>query len=75
MRKCEECGNEIPLIRLEAVPDTKFCVRCAEKHGPQRPKGFMVATASKGTASVLVTVDPRNKEDMRRANRAHRRER
>jgi DnaK suppressor protein len=27
---CEECGEEIPLARLEAMPRTTLCVTCAE---------------------------------------------
>ncbi|PLR97689.1 TraR/DksA C4-type zinc finger protein [Bacillus sp. T33-2] len=30
--KCEECGEEIPLERLQAVPETTFCI----KHTPER---------------------------------------
>ena len=25
---CEECGNKIPLVRLDAVPDATRCVKC-----------------------------------------------
>jgi len=27
---CEECGEEIPIKRLEAVPYTSLCISCAE---------------------------------------------
>lgn len=27
---CEECGEEIPEARLLALPETRFCVSCAE---------------------------------------------
>lgn len=27
--RCEECGTEIPRERLEALPYTRHCVRCA----------------------------------------------
>jgi len=35
--RCQECGREIPPGRLDAVPYTPHCVRCAEKlqsHSP-----------------------------------------
>lgn len=25
---CQTCGRQIPFERLEAIPDTKVCVRC-----------------------------------------------
>ena len=28
---CEECGGRIPKARLEVIPDTPFCVKCASK--------------------------------------------
>ncbi len=28
---CEECGGRIPKARLEIIPDTPFCVKCASK--------------------------------------------
>lgn len=33
MRRCEECGKEIPEKRLRAVPDTRYCVKCQELYG------------------------------------------
>lgn len=74
-RKCEHCSVQIPQKRLKAIPETAMCVKCAEVHGPKRQVGFMVSTASKGTASVLVAVDPDNTEALRRARRAHSRRR
>ncbi len=29
--KCVDCGIAIPKIRLEALPNTVHCVKCAEK--------------------------------------------
>ncbi len=26
---CTECGNRIPVVRLEAIPATPFCIDCA----------------------------------------------
>jgi len=33
---CEECEEEIPLARLEAVPDATLCAACQAKRDPQR---------------------------------------
>ena len=27
---CEECGSKIPKMRLNAIPYTAYCVKCAE---------------------------------------------
>lgn len=75
MQKCSVCGSEISAERLEVIPNTTYCLHCAHKYGPKPRFGFMMPTASKGTASVLVTVDPADEEAMRRAQRAHRRNR
>lgn len=32
-RKCELCGKEISAERLEALPQTKRCVKCAKEKG------------------------------------------
>jgi len=29
---CESCGTEIPIERLEIVPETTLCVTCAARH-------------------------------------------
>ena len=31
---CMDCENEIPLVRLDAVPWTRVCVECKEKAKP-----------------------------------------
>lgn len=31
--KCESCGQEIPIERLEAVPAATLCVSCKQKSG------------------------------------------
>ena len=28
---CDECGSRIPRARLEIIPDTPFCVKCATR--------------------------------------------
>lgn len=30
---CEECGGRIPKARLEVIPDTPYCVKCASQLG------------------------------------------
>ena len=30
---CSDCGGEIPLARLEVMPYTNLCVKCAEARG------------------------------------------
>jgi DnaK suppressor protein len=27
---CEKCGKEIPIARLEAFPEARFCIKCRE---------------------------------------------
>lgn len=29
--KCQECGRDISVARLEAVPHARFCIECKEK--------------------------------------------
>jgi hypothetical protein len=33
MRYCERCGGEIPEERVEALPETRVCVKCSEAMG------------------------------------------
>jgi Prokaryotic dksA/traR C4-type zinc finger len=32
-RFCQRCGVEVPAERIEALPDTRVCVRCSEAIG------------------------------------------
>jgi hypothetical protein len=32
-RPCQRCKAEIPIERLEALPDTRLCVECSQKIG------------------------------------------
>lgn len=32
-RPCERCGIEIPLERIETMPETRICVKCSEEVG------------------------------------------
>jgi RNA polymerase-binding transcription factor DksA len=29
---CEQCGDEIQVARLQAIPTTNLCVKCAQEH-------------------------------------------
>lgn len=33
MGNCERCRKEIPIERLEILPDTRLCVRCSSEIG------------------------------------------
>lgn len=35
---CTRCGSEIHRERLEAIPYTPYCIRCAEEAGPTPPE-------------------------------------
>lgn len=70
-RNCTICNEPIPLERLEALPNTLFCI----KHAPtNNPIGFLVY--SHKTAPQLIILPPSTSpETIRQARRAHRRAR
>ena len=35
-RKCDNCHKDIDHERLEALPNTRHCTDCVDKHGPKR---------------------------------------
>ena len=35
---CEECGEEIPIARLEVLPFAKYCIECQEEMEEERGK-------------------------------------
>ena len=35
-RDCQACGEPIALLRLYYYSDSRCCVKCVDKHGPQR---------------------------------------
>lgn len=37
-RKCIGCKKPIPPERIEALPDVKYCVKCAEDLAPDNTK-------------------------------------
>ncbi len=67
---CFDCGNEIPEARLQAVPDTDYCVKCADKH-TEPVVGRMIYNHK--TAGEVVFA--RGKENIRRLNREYSRAR
>ena len=38
MKKCEMCGNEIEPERLEVIPETVICAKCAHKTAPPKER-------------------------------------
>jgi DnaK suppressor protein len=42
---CEDCGNEIPARRLEALPFAVRCLACEETNEARRSVGFVSHTA------------------------------
>ena len=35
---CDDCGEEIPHARREAMPGCKFCIACQPKYDANRPR-------------------------------------
>ena len=68
--KCFDCGNEIPEMRMNAVPDTEYCVKCADKH-TEPVVGRMIY----GHKTAGEIVFARGKENVRRLNREYTRAR
>lgn len=70
--KCINCDEEIPEIRLQAIPGVDTCVSCADKFLSAR-KGYMCYDHK--TAPELILIDESDEESIRRADRANRRSR
>ncbi len=68
--KCFDCQMEISEARLQAVPDTEYCVNCIDNH-TERVVGRMIY--SHKTAGELVFAS--GKENIRRLNREYARSR
>ena len=67
---CFDCGNKIPEARLQAVPDTEYCVNRADKH-TEPIVGRMIYNHK--TAGEVIFA--RGKENIRRLNREYARAR
>ena len=72
MRHCDSCGIEISEERLEVLPHTMTCTKCSREG---KMIGFSVSFFAKGTASELALVRPEDKEAVRLAERANKRNR
>ena len=70
MCKCFECGNDIPDARLEFVPDTEYCVNCADKHTFKSVARIIYS--HKADCELFIA---RTNEDARRLNREYSRAR
>tara|TARA_R110002020_G_scaffold174226_3_gene365304 strand:+ start:124 stop:333 length:210 start_codon:yes stop_codon:yes gene_type:complete len=67
---CLDCNNEIPEARLQAVPDTDYCVNCADKHA--QPFIARMVYSHKTAGEVFIA---KGKENVRRLNREYSRSR
>jgi hypothetical protein len=46
-KHCEDCGEIIPVERLEVLPNTKYCVKCSISHPlPDPDPNILCARAS-----------------------------
>ena len=70
MSKCHDCGNSIPTARLELLPDTEYCVNCADKHTFKSVARIIYS--HKADCELFIA---RSKEDARRLNREYSRAR
>ena len=68
--KCLDCGDTISAARLNAVPDTNYCVECADKHAP--PVVARMIYSHKTAGEVFIA---RGKENVRRLNNEYARAR
>ena len=64
MRTCVRCKTNIPVARIEVLPDTQTCVGCS---GVQKYLGAMVYDHK--TAGRLEFVRPENKQALRTLTR------
>ena len=55
---CRLCNQAIEPERLEALPSTVFCITCAHKHNPIKPKkAFTVHSHKTGSEIQIVSAD------------------
>ena len=64
MKCCESCGIQIPAARLEFLPDTEYCVDCADKNST--PVVARVIYSHKCDCELFIA---EGKENVRRLNR------
>jgi RNA polymerase-binding transcription factor DksA len=70
MCKCLDCGNTISPARLELLPDTEWCVKCADKHTFKSVARIIYS--HKADCELFIA---KSKEDARRLNREYARSR
>ena len=70
MRICIDCGKEINPKRVEALPNTQYCIKCSPKH-VHKPVGFMIYHHK--TAPEFVAIDANDKNSIYFAKRANER--
>jgi hypothetical protein len=68
--KCFDCENVIPEARIQAIPDTEYCVDCVDKY-TEPIVGRMIYNHK--TAGEVVFAQ--GKENIRRLNREYSRSR
>ena len=61
---CLDCGNVIPPARLEFLPDTEYCVNCADKNST--PVIARVIYSHKCDSELFIA---KGKENVRRLDR------
>lgn len=48
---CEDCHQEIAPERLEYLPNTKYCVKCAVNHPPPTPDPNILCAKASASCS------------------------
>lgn len=67
---CEDCGVQIPSLRMEACPDTRWCVGCVDQH-TERLMGFMIYPHKTGGEVIMTS----GSENFRKLEREYKRSR
>lgn len=67
---CLDCGNEIPKVRLDMIPDAEYCVNCADKNAT--PFVARMLFNHKTAGEVFIA---KGTENVRRLNREYERAR
>ena len=68
--QCHDCGEKISEMRLQAVPDAEYCIKCADKNS--EPFVARLIYNQKTAGEVFLA---RGKENVRRLNREYARAR
>jgi hypothetical protein len=57
VRYCRICEDEIPRARLEALPDTRVCIKCSEKIGGEFELEVTISRTGKAGSLKKTGVD------------------